>query len=442
MVKVSTICRSELEWTKDRNGEIPRAHRNYDPKQNPMARETEYVRAIRGAKLDRMFAKPFVGSLAGHQDTVLSLALDPCNVSTLVSGSADGGLCIWDASMRRMKGFVQAHRHSVTGIAFTPDSVAFLSCSQDKTVRLWDSESVSETCSPVVEFLGHSSFTSIDHHRRKCHFVTTGNVVQIWDVNRTLPLHDFVWGDDSVTFARFNRIETDLVACCMADRGVLVFDARAKAGHNKVIMELCCSSVCWSPMDPNVLVAGSDDWHCYLFDMRVPGRPKSVFQGHIHAVTSVDFCPTGKEFAAGSTDCTVRTWSLNQQTKSTSQEMFHTKRMAKIYCVAWSLDNTYIFSGSEDANLRIWKADSSKPIRPLRGCELNSFNYLRSLKDKYKLFPEVKRIVSQRNTPKAIRKVQLRRKKIQIRQAVKEMSLKKSDNLVPLAKRKVVQSLK
>ena len=447
MVKVNAISRSNLEWTKDRAGEVPRAHRNYDSKFSPMAKQVEFTRAVRSAKLDRMFAKPFVAAMSGHRDTIQSIAADLTNLSTLVSGAMDGGLVVWDTFTRKPKITIDAHRHAIDGVTMSPDGVACFSASRDKVVRMWDmdfSAAIVEEKAPqpIAEYLGEFPFSSIDHHYRNTQFVTSSEHVLLWDVNRTKPIQKFEWGDDTVAHCRFNKVETDLVACCMADRGVAIYDTRTKSGHSKVILEMCCTSVSWSPMDPNTFVAGCDDWNCYLFDMRVPGRPRNVFQGHIHPVTSVDFSPTGTHFVAGSQDSTVRIWDIKQTTKSNSQEMFHTKRMAKVFSVKWSLDNNYVFSGSEDAILRVWKADASKPIRPLRGAEKNQFNYMRALRDKYKGFDEVRRITNQRNTPKFIRNTSRRKNKIQIRDAIKEMSRTKTDNLKPLAKRKVVQSLK
>lgn len=443
MVRVKPISRSNLEWTKDRSGELPRAHRNFDPDQNPMPKQTEYARAIRASKLDRMFAKPFVSALSGHRDTIQCIAADPTNVATFVSGAMDGGVCAWDVMRGRPRKVIDAHRHAVEGITVAPDGVACFSASRDRTVKMWDMDfSVDNSHLPVAEYLGESPFFSIDHHLKAPIFATAGSTVELWDVNRTKPIQSFEWGDDTVRHCRFNKVETDLLACCMADRGMTVFDTRTRSGHSKVILEMTCNSVCWSPFDPNTFVAGCDDWNCYLFDMRVPGKPKSVFQGHVSAVTSVDFSPTGTHFCAGSMDSSVRTWSLTQHTKSDSEDMFHTKRMAKVLSVKWSIDNNYILSGSEDAIVRVWKADPSKPIRPLRGAEKNNFEYMRSLKDKYASFQEVRRIVRQRNTPKHILRTQQKSKRIQIRDAVKEMARKHSDNLLPLSKRKVVQSLK
>lgn len=44
--------------------------------------------------------------------------------------------------------------------------------------------------------------------------------------------------------------------------------------------------------------------------------------------------------------------------KGKSRECYHGKRMQKVFTVCWSLDNKYIFSGSEDTNLRVWKSIS------------------------------------------------------------------------------------
>jgi WD repeat and SOF domain-containing protein 1 len=448
MVKVNIISRSTLEWTRDRAGEIPRAHRNFDPKFNPLMKQTEYVRAVRAAKLDQMFAKPFVGAMSGHHDTVQTISCDPTTLSNVVSGGHDGEVVIWDTLTYKAKRTFMAHRNTVEGTVYTPDGVAFLTCSRDKLVKVWDTdfseliEAESNEVQPIATYNGVGQFTDIDHHWQKNWFATAGNSVEIWDINRTRPIQTFNWGDDVVSKCAFNKIETDLVCCSMEDRGVAVYDTRSATAHSKLIMEVRCGSLRWSPMDPNLFVAGSDDWNVYLFDLRVPGRPRNVYQGPVHSVTSVDFSPTGQYICAGATDNTVRIWDINQTVKSNSLEMFHTKRMAKVTAVRFSLDNNYIFSGSEDAIVRIWKCDRSRPVRMLRGSEHHQFNYMRNLKEQYKGFDEVKRIVNQRNTPKAIRKLQFKKRKIQQRAMVKEMAKKKSNDLKPLAKKKVIQALK
>ena len=448
MVKVNIISRSKLEWTKDRDGEVPRAHRNFDPKFNPLVKQTEYTRALRAAKLDQMFAKPFVAAMAGHHDTVISIATDPTNLSVLASGGHDGEVVVWDTLSHKPRRTFMAHRNAVEGCVFTPDGVGILTAAKDRLIKLWDTDTsdgqgnLDVQVDPLATYNGESQFTGIDHHWSKNWFATAGGNVEIWDLNRTRPVQSFNWGDDLVYDCAFNKVETDLVCCTMSDRGVAIYDTRTKKAHSKIIMDVSCNRVRWNPVDPNVFVAGSDDWNCYLFDIRVPGRPRNVYQGPVHPITSVDFSPTGQFIVAGATDCTVRLWDVNAVSKSNSTEMFHTKRMAKVTAVKFSLDNNYIFSGSEDAIVRVWKSDRSRPVRLLRGAEHHNFNYMRQLKDQYKGYEEIRRITNQRNTPKAIRKMQFKKRKIQQREMVKEMARKKSDKLKPLASKKVIQQLK
>lgn len=73
----------------------------------------------------------------------------------------------------------------------------------------------------------------------------------------------------------------------------------------------------------------------------------------------LDYAPTGKEFVTGSYDRTVRIFSIFE---GKSREIFHGQRMQKVFAVSYSLDNQYVFSGSDDMNIRIWKSIAHKPL--------------------------------------------------------------------------------
>ena len=75
----------------NRRGDPTPLSRNLDPKVHPFARQRERMRALNAAKLDRIFAKPFVGSLDGHVEAVEVLARRPKSLSEVASGSWDGG---------------------------------------------------------------------------------------------------------------------------------------------------------------------------------------------------------------------------------------------------------------------------------------------------------------------------------------------------------------
>ena len=58
---------------------------------HPFARARERTRAVNAAKMERMFAKPFVAALEGHVDAVETMARKPDTLDIVASGSWDGG---------------------------------------------------------------------------------------------------------------------------------------------------------------------------------------------------------------------------------------------------------------------------------------------------------------------------------------------------------------
>jgi len=97
----------------------------------------------------------------------------------------------------------------------------------------------------------------------------------------------------------------------------------------------------------------------YTYDIRKLRTPINVHMDHVEAVIDVDYSPTGREFVSGSYDKSIRIFEVN---KGHSREVYHTKRMHRLTCVGWSLDDKYIISGSDEMNLRIWKAKASEKL--------------------------------------------------------------------------------
>lgn len=45
-----------------------------------------------------------------------------------------------------------------------------------------------------------------------------------------------------------------------------------------------------------------------------------------------------------------------------SRDVYHTKRMQRVFSVRFTGDANYVLSGSDDTNIRLWKAQSDKKI--------------------------------------------------------------------------------
>lgn len=114
---------------------------------------------------------------------------------------------------------------------------------------------------------------------------------------------------------------------------------------------------------------------------------------------SLDYAPTGKEFVSASYDKTIRIFEAKN---GHSREVYHTKRMQHVMAIKWSLDNKYLISGSDEMNIRLWKAQAAEKLGLLKPRERDQLEYGEKLKEKFKYFPQIKSIKRHRHLPQAV----------------------------------------
>ncbi|KAF8802144.1 hypothetical protein BYT27DRAFT_7307970 [Phlegmacium glaucopus] len=78
--------------------------------------------------MDRMFAKPFADSLCVHINGIEVLVRQPGSLTTVASGSWDGGLIVHNLPSRQQTvNLPQAHKGKVSGLCFA-DGDRFKDC--------------------------------------------------------------------------------------------------------------------------------------------------------------------------------------------------------------------------------------------------------------------------------------------------------------------------
>ena len=402
-MKIKTISRTEEDYTRKSKHDITKVHRNRDPSLHPFERAREYTKAVVATKLDKIFAKPFIGALDGHTDGVYcSSSIRNKNVP-FISGACDGELKVWDLSRRVCFWSAIAHSGFVRGI--TPDTTGstFYSCGDDKMIKQWalEPQGNSGDVKPINSFLSPDSLTSIDHHWSDKQFATSGEAITIWDTNRPDPIHTYKWGADSVLSVKFNPAEASLLASTASDRSVCLYDLRVSVPMRRFVLPMVSNKVCWNPMEPFNFILANEDHNIYSFDMRKLDKAIMIHKDHVSAVLDVAFSPTGREFVSGSYDRTVRIFKIST---GRSREAYHTKRMQRVFCVNYSADARFVLSGSDDTNVRIWKAEASQAVGVLTGRKERSERFSAAIKDKFAHMPEVRRITGDKKMPNSIKK--------------------------------------
>ena len=191
-----------------------------------------------------MFAAPFIAQLGkGHVDGVYSIGKDPLSLQRFASGSGDGVVKVWDLSSREEIWHAQAHDGMVKGLCWTHGQ-RLLSCSNDKTIKLFDPYNTTSESAPLATYLGQTAFTQVSHHRSLPNFAASSSVVSIYDLSRatSTPLLTLKWPtqSDTINSLAFNQSETSILASTATDRSIVLWDLRTSSPLSKMTLTLAC----------------------------------------------------------------------------------------------------------------------------------------------------------------------------------------------------------
>ena len=242
---------------------------------------------------------------------ITSIAFSP-DGHTLVSGSSDTTVKLWNVEDKQLLQAMEGHTSPVYSVAFTPDGTMLASGGGDNTVRLWGVQ----TGELLRTLEGHTSSVvgvAFDPNGRTLASGSWDNSIRLWDV----------------------------------ESGVLV---QKLEGHS-----LYVSSVAYSP-DGRLLASGSWDDTVRLWDV---DSDDSVYtlSGHTNNVSSIAFSQDGRLIASGSWDHTLRFWNVEYGELLYKLEGIE----ASVRGVAFSPDGSKLVSGQDDGSMLLWGIGSSQP---------------------------------------------------------------------------------
>ena len=115
--------------------------------------------------------------------------------------------------------------------------------------------------------------------------------------------------------------------------------------------------------------------------------------------------------------------------------------MQRVFTVKYSMDSSYILSGSDDGNLRLWKSKASAKLGILAPREEATLAYADALKERYAHMPEIRKIERSRKIPVAVKKTQATKKIMLDSRKRKEENVRKhrgEENMPRIPERKKI----
>ncbi|BAY27998.1 WD-40 repeat-containing protein [Calothrix sp. NIES-2100] len=246
-----------------------------------------------------------IRTLNGHSYSVRSVAISP-DGKTLASSSWDKTIKIWSLATGQEIRTLNGHSHWVKSVAFSPDGKTLASGSDDKTIKIWNLATGQE----IRTLNGHSSWVY------SIAFSPDGKILASGSWDKTIKIWNLATGQEIRTLNR----------------------------HSDWV-----HSVAFSP-DGKTLASGSDDKTIKIWNLAT-GQEIRTLKGHSNLVNSVAFSPDGKTLASGSDDKTIKIWNL-----ATGQEIRTLNGHSDtVNSVAFSPDGKTLASGSNDATIKIWR---------------------------------------------------------------------------------------
>lgn len=98
---------------------------------------------MNAAKLEKVFAKPFLKALDDHSDGVTVLAKNHNSMLDMVSGSADGEVILWNLHSKSRVHKLHSHEGAIRGLTYSNPAHGnitnsfFLSSGTDRKICLW-----------------------------------------------------------------------------------------------------------------------------------------------------------------------------------------------------------------------------------------------------------------------------------------------------------------
>ncbi|MCA2700410.1 MAG: hypothetical protein IM500_08185 [Microcystis sp. M179S2] len=334
-----------------------------------LQKQQTYNKEVTNALQELLNRKSERNRLDGHDRDVTSVNFSP-DGKTLVSGSWDKTIKLWNVETGQEIRTLKGHDNWVNSVNFSPDGKTLVSGSADKTIKLWNVETGQE----IRTLKGHDSYVLSVNFSPDGKTLVSGSwdkTIKLWNVETGQEIRTLKGHHGNVISVNFSHDGKTLVSGSW-DGTIKLWNVetgqeiRTLHGHDEPVNSVNFSS------DGKTLVSGSDDKTIKLWNVET-GKEIRTLKGHDYRVTSVNFSPDGKTLVSGSDDKTIKLWNVE-----TGQEIRTLKGHDNwVTSVNFSPDGKTLVSGSDNKTIKLWNGSTGQEIRTLKGHDdnVNSVNF-------------------------------------------------------------------
>lgn len=258
---------------------------------------------------------------------------------------------------------INAHEGGCASILFEYNSGKLVSGGQDRTIKMWDTNtgSLSHT---LYGSLGSVLDLTITHDNRSVIAASSSNNLYVWDVSSGRVRHTLTGHTDKVCAVDVSKVSSRHVLSAAYDRTIKVWDLNKGYCINTIICHSNCNALSFS-MDGQTICSGHVDGNLRLWNIQT-GKLLSEVAAHSLAVTSISLSRNGNVVLTSGRD------NLHNLFDMRSLEVCGTLRASGNRVASnWSRscispDDNYVAAGSADGSISIWSISKADIVSTLR----------------------------------------------------------------------------
>ncbi len=225
-----------------------------------------------------------------------------------LTGHANGKVVVWDIDRAEKIATVHRSDANVWAVAFTGDANHFAVASHDFKVALWDARQPS---APLAVLDGHENAVQALAYAPQQLLLASGSAdrtVRLWNLDTLTLKRNYSGPRDAVTSLAFSQNGKQLAAGALDGRIHIWSVAssrrlRALSGHRGRVAGVAFS------MSGDLLASAGEDGTVRLWTLP-RGRIVRALTGHIGGATVVAFSPDGQHLLSAGVDGRVRIWAI------------------------------------------------------------------------------------------------------------------------------------
>ncbi len=288
-----------------------------------------------------------VATLLGHGGAVNSIDISPDN-KTLISGSKDETLRIWNLSDNSNTKIISNAGYSVKKVKFNSKGDKFLVATFENFIEfdLLKSKKIRVKKKAHTTFIEACSYSPNDEY-----IVSTSwrdKTLVVWkasSLKKQSETAEVTWVDNAI----FNKASTlvisgghdDMIKMWDVNTGGLI---KQFAGHEDWVYDICLSA------DEKFIYSASLDKTIKIWDIS-SGKQITTLKGHSDGVVCLDMSKDGKYLASGGLGKEIIIWDL---TTKTIAKKFPAHDLT-IMDVKFGANSNTLYSASMDKSIKIWK---------------------------------------------------------------------------------------